>query len=119
MDNEKVTFKYYFDKDYDPEYVNGAYGGQTPNGELVIHFFMDRYPMPYEVTQGLTEDGLLDDNNIQFVPALENAKIRRVVKTGVVMSKDTALNIYNWLALRLMEMGVEKDELCNDISSEE
>ncbi len=119
MDRNEVRFKYYFDSDYDPEYVNGAYGGQTPNGELVIHFYMDRFPIPYEVTQGLTEDGLLDEENIRVKPDLDEAKIRRKVKTGVLMSRDTAINIYHWLELRLKEMGVEEDELRSNISSEE
>lgn len=111
MDNGKVTFKYYFDKDYDPEYINGAYGGQTPNGELVIHFYMERFPIPYEVTQGLTDEGLLDEDNLEFVPAQDTAKIRRVVKNGVIMSRENAINVYQWLKMRLMEMGVDEDEL--------
>lgn len=110
MDKNEVKFKYYFDDDYDPEYVNGAYGGQTPNGELVIHFFMDRFPIPYEITQGFTEDGALDENNIQIVPSIDS-KVRRRVKTGVIMSPDTAHGIYNWLKMRLKEMGFTDDEL--------
>lgn len=111
MDKNEVKFKYYFDDNYDPEYVNGAYGGQTPNGELVMHFFMDRFPIPYEVTQGLNEDGTPDPDEIIVVPDQEEAMIRRSVKAGVIMSPATALNIYKWLKNRLIEMGVDGDDL--------
>lgn len=111
MDNEKVTFKYYFDEDYDPEYVNGAFGGQTPNGELIINFFMDRFPIPYEVTQCFTEEDVLDENNMEIIPKPGDSKIRRVVKTGVVMSPNTAISVFQWLKLRLKEMGFQDDEL--------
>ena len=111
MDKNEVKFKYYFDDSYDPEYVNGTYGGPTPNGELVMHFFMDRFPIPYEVTQGLSSEGTPDINKVMVYPDQEEALIRRTIKTGIIMSPDTAISIYKWLKDRLCEMGVEENDL--------
>ena len=38
-------------------------------------------------------------------------KIRRAVKTGVILNKETALSFYDWMRERLQEMGVEDDDL--------
>lgn len=30
---KKIEFKYIFEKDYNPKYVNGAFGGMSPTGK--------------------------------------------------------------------------------------
>jgi hypothetical protein len=45
---KKVNIIYKFPKDYNPIYVNGAYGGATPKKEIIINFFLERMPIPKE-----------------------------------------------------------------------
>lgn len=110
MDQQKrVKFKYAFADDYEPEYINGVHGVVSPNGELVMHFFMDRMPIPNEVYQGIREDGTLDDTDLQQEPS--EPMIRRTIKNGVVMSPATAISVYKWMKQRLEEMGVDSNDL--------
>lgn len=109
MDKPEVRFKYIFDDDYEPEYVNGVYGGLNPNGELIINFFMDRFTIPNEIKQVVNEDGTLDDTSAQVMP--DDLIIRRVIKNGIVMSPATAVSVYTWLKDKLVEMGVDENEL--------
>lgn len=104
-----VRFKYVFDEEYDPEYVNGVLGGINPSGELVMNFFMDRSPVPYLQEMAVMPDGSLSNKVVAQEP--EKADIRRVVKNGVIMNASTALTIYQWMKQRLIEMGVDENEL--------
>ena len=109
MDQPTIKFKYIFDDDYEPEYINGVHGEINPCGELSMHFFMDRRPLPYELKQGLREDGTLNNEEMETSPS--DPVVRRVVKAGVIMSPQTALSIYNWLKDRLVEMGVDNNDI--------
>ncbi len=109
MNKTEVTFKYVFDKDYDPEYVNGIYGGQNMSGELIINFYMERFPIPYEEKQVFYEDDTIE--SIPEITKPEDFKVRRVVKQGVILNKDTAISIFQWLKERLEEMGVDENEV--------
>ncbi len=41
--NNSFKFKYVFDDDYNPKYVNGAFGGVNPQGEINLNFYMERF----------------------------------------------------------------------------
>jgi len=45
-----ITYKYIFEKDYNPLYVNGAQGGINPLGEIVIDFYLERNAIPVSQT---------------------------------------------------------------------
>jgi len=107
--NKEVVYKYIINDDYEPEYINGIYGGLCPNGELIVNFFMDRFPIPLKSRQSINEKGRLEEKVIQ--DNADDIKIRRVVKQGVIMNRETTLSIYRWLKNRLIEMGVDEDEL--------
>ena len=102
MDDQRVKFKYLFDKDYDPEYINGIYGGINPCGELVLHFFLERIPLPYEESVNLNEDE--ETFGETSVTMLEEFKFIRSIKSGVVMNKDTAETLLEWLQNVVTEM---------------
>lgn len=42
----EVTFKYLFNDDYHPEYINGVVSTTTPRNGLVFHFFFERPGLP-------------------------------------------------------------------------
>lgn len=105
---DELVFKHYFDDDYDPEYINGAFGGVLPTGEIVVHFYMDRLPVPNETKTTFTNDGTIKEDNITTDP--KEFKFRRVIKNGIIMSKDTAKSICEWLNTMVDDMEDSLDE---------
>lgn len=97
-----IKFKYLFDKNYDPDYVNGIYGGINPTGELVIHFFLERIPLPYEESVNLDAGG--EAFGETFVVAPDEYKFIRSIKSGVVLNKNTAKTLLDWLQTVIPEM---------------
>lgn len=89
---DMLNFKYKFNADYNPHYVNGAYGGVNPAGELVVNFYFERTPVPYE-EQVRIEDG----ETIKVNPENHEENLIRFVPTGVVMNLESAKSIHAWL----------------------
>lgn len=76
-----------------------------------MNFYLERLPVPYETKQSINENGELDGNLVITKPEAEEVKLRRTIKSGVIMSTSAALGFYQWLKSKLIEMGVDKDEL--------
>lgn len=91
-----VKFKYHFDEDYNPVYINGAQGGINPNGEIIANFYLERFPLPYKQEQEINENGSFG-NVISSEPADLDKSMLRFVKTGVIMNLQTAKSIHKWL----------------------
>lgn len=112
MSTQSIKFKYLFDKDYQPQYTNGVYGGLNPNGELIMNFYFERFPLPYEAEVLVDEAGRLVDSEQIVSP--EYPKFLRNVHSGIVMDKEVALSVYKWMHDHLLQMGVSSDELLFD-----
>lgn len=106
MANNEIKFKYLFNKEYDPEYVNGFYGGINPSGELMLHFFLERIPLPYEEVVKLDEEGAFGES---AVVAPEEYKFIRSIKSGVVMNKETVSALIDWLQTAILDMEAGDD----------
>jgi len=107
----KVTFKYIFDPNYNPEYVNGAQGGVNPKGEIIMNFYLERFALPNSQTHALKDNSL--GPIIGLDPEDLNSSFVRMVKSGVVMNLQTAKDIYQWLGghiARLEEIEKQKKE---------
>lgn len=109
--NGELRAKYVFADDYEPDYITGAFGSIQPNGDLVIHFYAERIPIPYETVQSISENGMPGEEISIVKPDPSQFKLRRSIKNGAVMNKDTALGVYRWLKGQLKQMGVKEDEL--------
>jgi len=94
--SKEVTFKYRFAEDYNPKYVNGAYGGVGPQGELIINFYMERQPIPKQETYKLGNGGQLGDP-VGRVPDDLKSQIVRFVETGIVLNLESAKRVLGWL----------------------
>lgn len=101
-DRSDIRFKYLFDDCYDPQYVNGLYGGINPTGELVIHFFLERIPLPYEESVNLDENG--DSYGETSIVSPEEYKFIRSIKSGIILNKKTAQSLVDWLQDVIPEM---------------
>ena len=104
MANErKVKFKYVFSKDYNPVYCNGAYGGVSTHGELVINFFVERTPIPNHIVNIVEEDGSLS-GAIETNPEDIDDTFIRFVSNGIILNQDSAESLHEWHGEKLNEM---------------
>jgi hypothetical protein len=115
----EVTFKYIFNYAYNPVYVNGAHGGMTPRGELVMNFYLERPPLPQEITHEINPDGTIGDIVSEEPSDLKSSMVR-YIDSGVVLNYETARNIHYWLGERLKEMeGLERAKAAVNFPAEE
>src|SRR6185369_1888802 len=81
----EITFKYVFNYGYNPSYVNGAQGGFSPRGEMVINFYLERQPLPEAISHEITSEGAIGKETSVEPKDLAQSMVR-YIDTGVVMS---------------------------------
>jgi hypothetical protein len=99
----EITFKYVFNYGYNPTYVNGAQGGFSPRGEMVINFYLERQPLPESITHEITPQGAIGRETSVEPEDLANSMVR-FIDTGVVMSYENAKLFHAWMGDKLREM---------------
>ena len=107
MSNQKpeITFKYVFNYGYNPSYVNGAQGGFSPRGELVINFYLERQPLPDAISHEITPQGAIGRETSVVPDDLANSMVR-FIDTGVVMNYENAKVFHAWMGEKLREVEV-------------
>jgi len=105
MSNKKaeLTFKYVFNYGYNPSYVNGAQGGFSPRGEMVINFYLERQPLPDAISHEITPEGAIGHETSVEPKNLANSMVR-FIDTGVVMSYENAKVFHAWMGDKLREV---------------
>lgn len=103
VNKQEVKFKYIFAHDYNPIYVNGAHGGVTPRGELVVNFYLERQPLPHAITHEINSNGTVGSESILDPADLTNTLVR-FVENGVVLNHQSARDIHFWLGEKIREM---------------
>lgn len=105
MSNKKpeMTFKYIFTYDYNPVYVNGAHGGISPRGELVMNFYLERQPLPNSISHEITPAGSIGPETDVEPSDLGRSLVRQVIN-GVVLNFQTARELHYWLGEKVKEM---------------
>ncbi|WP_129126329.1 hypothetical protein [Geomonas oryzae] len=98
----EMTFKYIFTYDYNPVYVNGAHGGISPRGELVINFYLERQPLPNAISHEITQAGQIGPETEVEPSDLGRSLVRQVIN-GVVVNHQTARELHFWLGEKLKE----------------
>ena len=92
--NNKLRFKYVFSDGYNPSYANGAYGGVSGNGDIVMHFYSERPALPRE-----TEVEFLDDGTSRIIEDPSNMPtIIRYIVSGITMNLESAKQLNSWLS---------------------
>lgn len=99
----EITFKYIFNYGYNPTYVNGAQGGFSPRGEMVIHFYLERQPLPESISHEITPEGAIGRETGVEPEDLTDSMVR-FIDSGVVMSHENARVFHAWLGDKLREM---------------
>lgn len=101
---EKIKFKYIFQENYNPKYVNGAFGGISPQGEIVINFYMERVAIPKTQTFGFHEGQILDEIVEERTPQDHEKSVVRVIENGIVLDLAHAELIHDWLAKHIKDL---------------
>lgn len=99
----ELTFKYVFNYGYNPSYVNGAQGGFSPRGEMVVNFYLERQPLPESITHEITPEGAIGRETGVEPKDLASSMVR-FIDTGVVMSYENARVFHAWMGDKLREM---------------
>lgn len=102
-----LTFKYIFAKDYNPIFVNGAWGGITPGGEIAISFYLERAGLPITETHELDKSGILG-KVINRTP--EEQIVVRYIENGIILTIDGAKTLYAWLGEKIKEAEAYKKQ---------
>ena len=98
----EIKFKYVFNYNYNPTYVNGAQGGVSPRGEIVIHYYLERQPLPNSITHEITPQGAIGRETTVEPEDLQQSMVR-FIDTGVVMNYENARMFHAWLGEKLKE----------------
>jgi hypothetical protein len=98
----ELTFKYIFNYGFNPSYVNGAQGGFSPRGEMVINFYLERQPLPESITHEITAEGAIG-RETKMEPEDLSKSMVRFIDTGVVMNYENAKVFHAWLGDKLRE----------------
>jgi hypothetical protein len=110
-EKDKMKCKYIFPNDYNPKYVNGAQGGISLQGEIVINFYHERLALPNSQTFEVSSNGLLG-NEVQALSEPRDLKesFVRFIQGGVVVNYPAAKEIHRWLGenLKILEDATKK-----------
>lgn len=104
----ELTFKYIFTYDYNPVYVNGAHGGVSPRGELVVNFYLERPPLPNEITHEILPNGTIGKETAVDPDDFANS-IVRFVPSGVILNLQSAQSLHQWLGEKVKEMAAYEE----------
>ncbi|GFE58870.1 hypothetical protein [Geobacter sp. AOG1] len=100
--NPEVTFKYVVAPDYNPVYINGAHGGVSPRGEIMVNFYIERLPLPDSITHEINLNGTIGNETASNPPDLKTTLVRHV-DTGIVLTVENARIFHAWLGERIRE----------------
>ena len=101
----KVKMLYNQPNDYKLTYINGVYGGITPRGDIMCHFFLEYLKLPEEEEFSLTGGKIGELVKKEG----ETPVINRDLKVGITLKADCAENIANWLLAKVNILKGEKN----------
>ncbi len=99
----EIKFKYIFNYGYNPVYVNGAHGGISPRGELIVNFYLERIALPESITHEINPNGTIGNEVSAEPDDLKNSLVR-FIDTGVILNYQSAKDMLLWLGERVKEM---------------
>jgi len=102
-EKSKITFNYHFSENYNPTYVNGAYGGVGPKGEIIVNFYLERQGIPKSHTHEINKDGSLTPEP-ESDPQDSLSNVIRFIETGIILNLDSAKRIHDWLGQKIHEL---------------
>ncbi len=89
-----LRFNYFKSKDFRVIKVDGAHGGLTPRGDIVMSVFNERLPIPDSDEFEISEEGGIGK---QIKSDSKTKGIVREVETTLALRPDVALSLGKWL----------------------
>lgn len=105
-----INFHYVFAEDYNPVYCTGAYGGVSPQGDIIANFYLERMPIPKSIMHELNDDGSLGEI-VGMEPSDFQQKVIRHVSAGIILNETNARSICEWLTQQLNELAARRQAL--------
>ncbi len=91
--------------------MSGAYGGMTPKGELLAHFFTEYIDVPSEIHVPLDKKGRLKPDESVKIRRVEwgqgETVVRRDLKVGLIIPAHVVNIIATWMLDKLKSSGIE------------
>lgn len=113
---QQIKIKYVIPDNMHDCYVNGAYGGISQRGEIHIHFYSERVPIPKSVTYTIDEQ---NKTLVQNGEAYDfGGDVLRLIQSSIVMDINTAISIRDWLDDKIKVINKERKESQEEESSE-
>jgi hypothetical protein len=100
---QQVTLFYEKNEYYRLLPATGAFGGPTPNGDVIIEFFVERPTAPEKVILQLDPSGPKELKG-------ETGKIVREIQVGILLRPDRAYSIGKWLMEKANQAGFSEME---------
>lgn len=100
---DEISIDYRRTNQYRVVQVDGAHGGFTPNGTFQTYLYSQNNPLPSESTRKVIDENTLRAEEHHFD---SDARFVREVEASLKMSPKAAVQIFQWLAERLLT-GVE------------
>lgn len=97
-DITEIRFVYLTPENYKLHYVNGAYGGITPRGDMLCNFFFEYRSLPKVEKATLRGDRLISTETNE-----SEQEMIRDLKVGVIMTPKEAKNLADWIYSKLKE----------------
>ncbi len=97
MKKDKLKCKYIFDSGYNPKYINGAYGGVSSRGEIVVNFYLERAALPNSQTYLVGDDNIQEEVIDEREPKDHTISFVRVIENGIILDYKNAKEIHRWL----------------------
>jgi len=91
---KRVKFITNWPKDYKIYPANSAWGAVSGRGDFIIHFLLERRPIPAEDVQNVSEDGLIVP--IEREPP-EEMELVRDMQVGIMINREQTVSIANWM----------------------
>jgi len=111
----RIKFIYGKSEDLQPVYINGAYGGISPKGELICSFYFEHPSIPKEERMPLVE-GKPQTNQVTRLDSItheaDEMVMRRDIKATLIIPVQEISSIANWMLdkLKASNIIVEKGE---------
>lgn len=108
--NEKITFHYIKNQGFRVLHVDGCIGSITPQGNIHLSVFSERPAIPRELTHKLTDNHEVGE----IVERVSREGIVREMDADLILTLNTAKNIYQWLGEKINQL-----ELLQNTDSED
>ena len=97
---KRVKFIHNWPDDYKIYPANGAWGGVSARGDMILHFFVEHHPVPKEEIQIIKEDGTLAPRETK---PKEEVKAARTMQVGIMINREQVVSLADWMLKKVEE----------------